>query len=222
VLEIPTLTFNYDCDQLNDFLHFTFTPLSSTPGTVLSATSQSDPSCSRTGTFATSEPTPSHTQYDSVPLRSGLLISMIYWRFLPTKYTQAHDRAGVSKTHIFSGARNFWRATGNPQGKSAARGYRNCQEPGMTVQGFAPSTTPSRRTGCEQGRQRRRTGQGECARTMPFAHGWCVCVLLCVFVCVCFVCVCVCVCVCYSSIPGSRNWQVETADWIWPVSSSVL
>ena len=26
----------------------------------------------------------------------------------------------------------------------------------------------------------------------------------------------------YSSIPGSRNWQVETADWIWPVSFSVL
>jgi len=25
-----------------------------------------------------------------------------------------------------------------------------------------------------------------------------------------------------SSIPGSRNWQVETADWIWPVSSSVF
>jgi len=131
---------------------------------------------------------------------------MIYWRFLPTKYTQALDRAGVSKTHIFSGARNFWRATGNPQGKSAARGYRNCQEPGMTVQGFAPSTTPSRRTGCEQGRQRRRTGQGECARTMPFAHGWCVCVLLCVFVCVCFVCVCVCVCVCVTV--ASR--EVET------------
>ena len=26
----------------------------------------------------------------------------------------------------------------------------------------------------------------------------------------------------YRVIPGSRNWQVETADWIWPVSSSVL
>ena len=21
----------------------------------------------------------------------------------------------------------------------------------------------------------------------------------------------------YSRVPGSRNWQVETADWIWPV-----
>jgi len=26
----------------------------------------------------------------------------------------------------------------------------------------------------------------------------------------------------YSSIPGNRNWHIETADWIWPVSSSVL
>jgi len=26
----------------------------------------------------------------------------------------------------------------------------------------------------------------------------------------------------YRVVPGSRNWQVETADWIWPVSSSVL
>jgi len=27
-----------------------------------------------------------------------------------------------------------------------------------------------------------------------------------------FVCVCVCV-LKYSSIPGNRNWQIETADW---------
>jgi len=26
----------------------------------------------------------------------------------------------------------------------------------------------------------------------------------------------------YRVIPGIRNWQLETADWIWPVSSSVL
>jgi len=26
----------------------------------------------------------------------------------------------------------------------------------------------------------------------------------------------------YKVILGIRNWQLETADWIWPVSSSVL
>ena len=26
----------------------------------------------------------------------------------------------------------------------------------------------------------------------------------------------------YSNIPAHRNWQIETADWIWPASSSVV
>jgi hypothetical protein len=26
----------------------------------------------------------------------------------------------------------------------------------------------------------------------------------------------------YRVVPGNRNWQIEIADWIWPVSSSVL
>ena len=26
----------------------------------------------------------------------------------------------------------------------------------------------------------------------------------------------------YSRVPGHRNWRIETADWIWLVSSTVL
>ena len=51
----------------------------------------------------------------------------------------------------------------------------------------------------------------------------CVCVTVCVTVCVC-VCVCVCACLfcplsrkeSYRVVPGHRNWQIETAAWIWP------
>ena len=51
-----------------------------------------------------------------------------------------------------------------------------------------------------------------------------------------YVCVCMCVCIkerslslslfvsirFYRVVPGNRNWQIETADWIWPVFYYVL
>ena len=57
----------------------------------------------------------------------------------------------------------------------------------------------------------------------------CCSVLQCVAVCcsvlqrfaVCYMTV-DCKCLKYRVVPGIRNWQLETADWIWPVSSSVL
>ena len=57
----------------------------------------------------------------------------------------------------------------------------------------------------------------------------CLGVLQCVAVCcsvlqrfaVCYMTV-DCKCLKYRVVPGIRNWQLETADWIWPVSSSVL